>query len=108
MPPGQPTYLNGPNQTPTRSGDIFLRGGNLAIGSGGLTMRDNPKSFRVAYEDLEIGPVIGKGSTGAVLEAVHKPTGTRLALKVINIYDKGRRNQLIREICTLYDASCPR
>lgn len=71
-------------------------------------MRDNPKTFRVAYEDLEIGPVIGKGSTGAVLEAVHKPTGTRLALKVINIYDKGRRNQLIREICTLYDASCPR
>ena len=71
-------------------------------------MRNNPKTFRVAYEDLEIGPVIGKGSTGAVLEAVHKPTGTRLALKVINIYDKGRRNQLIREICTLYDASCPR
>lgn len=107
MPPGQ-SYPNGPNQTPTCLGDIFLRGGNLAIGSGGLAMRNNPKTFRVAYEDLEIGPVIGKGSTGAVLEAVHKPTGTRLALKVINIYDKGRRNQLIREICTLYDASCPR
>lgn len=45
-------------------------------------MRDHPKMFKVAYEDLEIGQVIGKGSTGAVLEAVHKPTGTRLALKV--------------------------
>ena len=37
---------------------------------------------QVAYEELEIGEVIGKGSTGAVVEAVHKPTGTRLALKV--------------------------
>ena len=89
--------------------NVFLRGGNrnLAIGASSLAMRDHPKMFKVAYEDLEIGSVIGKGSTGAVLEAVHKPTGTRLALKVINMFDKSRRSQLIREICTLYDAACP-
>ncbi|EKU20136.1 ser thr kinase [Nannochloropsis gaditana CCMP526] len=93
--------------------NVFLRGGcrqnrvGLAIGAGGLAMRDHPKTFRVAYEDLEIGKVIGKGSTGAVLEALHKPTGTRLALKVINVFDKSRRSQLIREIRTLYDAACP-
>jgi hypothetical protein len=36
----------------------------------------------VAYEDLEIGDVIGKGCSGIVVAAVHKPTGTPLALKV--------------------------
>jgi len=93
--------------------NVFLRGSGahvrvgLAIGARGLAMRDHPKMFTVAYEDLEIGAVIGKGATGAVLEAVHKPTGTRLALKVINMFDKSRRSQLIREICTLYDAACP-
>lgn len=38
--------------------------------------------FQVVYDDLEIGKVIGKGSAGVVLAAVHKPSGLRLALKV--------------------------
>jgi len=37
------------------------------------------------YDELEIGSVIGKGSTGVVLQAIHKPTGTRLALKVSGV-----------------------
>jgi len=24
------------------------------------------------------------------------------------MFDKGKRNQLIREVCTLYNANCPR
>lgn len=28
--------------------------------------------------------------------------------QVINLFDKSKREQLIREICTLYDAACPR
>lgn len=28
--------------------------------------------------------------------------------QVINIFDKSKRHQMIREICTLYNASCPR
>jgi hypothetical protein len=37
---------------------------------------------QVMYDELEIGDVIGKGSTGVVIAAKHKPTGTHLALKV--------------------------
>lgn len=38
--------------------------------------------------------------------AVHKPTGTPLALKVLNMYDKGKRDQLIKEVQALYNANC--
>lgn len=88
---------------------------------------------QLAYEDLEIGEVLGRGASSVVLHAMHAPTGTLLALKVeqiadelsclagsthealdcclrkvINLFDKSKREQLIREICTLYDAACPR
>lgn len=33
--------------------------------------------------------------------------GTPLALKVINLFDRSKREQLIREIVSLYDAQCP-
>lgn len=42
-----------------------------------------------------------------VLQGYHSTTGTPLALKVINMFDKSKREQLIREIDTLYDAQCP-
>jgi hypothetical protein len=70
-------------------------------------MRNNPKTFSLEYEDLDIGDTIGRGCSSVVLHAVHAPTGTPLALKVINMFDKSKRDQLIREICTLYDAECP-
>ena len=38
--------------------------------------------------------------------AVHQPTGTPLALKVLNMYDKGKRDQLIKEVQALYNANC--
>jgi mitogen-activated protein kinase kinase 3 len=41
------------------------------------------------------------------LHSIHEPTGTPVALKVINLFDKSKREQLIREIVTLYDAQCP-
>ena len=42
-----------------------------------------------------------------MLHGVHAPTQTLLALKVINLFDKSKREQLIREIVALYDADCP-
>ena len=55
------------------------------------------------------GGSVGKltSSTSVVLQATHGPTGTPLALKVINLFDRSKREQLIREIITLYDAQCP-
>lgn len=71
-------------------------------------MRNNPKTFTLEYNELDIGETIGRGCSSVVLHGIHKPTGTLLALKVINLFDKSKRDQLIREISTLYDAQCPR
>lgn len=88
------------------NGDVFIKD-NVAINATGIAMRDNPKKFTLLYEELRIGEMIGRGSSSVVLQGVHAPTGTALALKVINLFDRSKREQLIREICTLYDAQCP-
>ncbi len=79
---------------------------DIAIHSKGVEMRDRTKSFTVAPDELELGVVIGRGFSSYVQHAVHKPTGTLLALKVINAFEKVKRDQLVKEIKTLYDASC--
>lgn len=71
-------------------------------------MRNNPKTFTLLYDELDIGETLGRGCSSVVLHGYHAPTGTPLALKVINMFDKSKRDQLIREICILYDAQCPR
>jgi mitogen-activated protein kinase kinase 1 len=81
-------------------GDVFIKG-KLAINSTGIAMRDNPKTFTLLYDELEMGDIIGRGSSSVVLHGYHGPTRTLLALKVINMFDKSKREQLIREICTL-------
>ena len=78
---------------------------DIAIHSKGVEMRDRKKSFTVAPDELELGVVIGRGFSSYVQHAVHKPTGTPLALKVINAFEKVKRDQLVKEIKTLYDAS---
>ena len=70
-------------------------------------MRDNPKTFTLVYDEIEMGDMIGRGSSSIVLHGIHSPTNTPLALKIINLFDKSKREQLIREIITLYDAQCP-
>jgi mitogen-activated protein kinase kinase 1 len=88
------------------NGEVFIKD-NVAINSNGIAMRDNPKTFQLRYDELEIGQIIGRGSSSVVLHGVHAPTNTPLALKMINLFDKSKREQLIREIIALYDANCP-
>jgi len=88
------------------NGDVFIKD-NVAINSTGIAMRDNPKTFQLIYDELEIGQMIGRGSCSVVLHGVHSTTNMPLALKIINLFDKSKREQIIREITTLYDASCP-
>ena len=86
--------------------DVFVKG-DVCINSAGVAMRNNPKTFRLYYDQLEIGEMLGRGASSVVLHGYHRPTGTYLALKVINLLDKNKRDQLIREICSLFDADCP-
>lgn len=88
------------------NGDVFIKD-NVAINSTGIAMRNNPKTFILAYDELELGEIIGRGSSSVVIYGIHAPTGTPLALKIINLFDRSKREQLIREIVTLYDAQCP-
>ena len=64
-----------------KSGDFFMKD-KVAITSTGIAMQDNPKMFHLVYDEIEIGDMIGRGSSSIVLHGVHGPTGTPLALKV--------------------------
>lgn len=96
-----------PEESFIADGNVFVKD-NVAINATGIAMRNNPKTFTLVYEELEIGDMIGRGCSSVVLHGYHGPTGTPIALKVINMFDKSKRDQLIREIGMLYDAQCPR
>ena len=87
-------------------GDTFIKG-NVAITSTGVAMKNKEKTFTVVYEELEKGIVIGRGCSSVVLKSKHIPSNTPLALKVINMHNKGKREQMMREITALFDAQCP-
>ena len=54
----------------------------MSVTASGIAMRNNPKTFTLAYDEIEIGEMIGRGASSVVLHAIHGPTGTPLALKV--------------------------
>jgi len=85
---------------------VFIKG-DLAINRTGVRMAHRNKTFVVDASELQLGKIIGRGSSSYVQHAQHTPTGTQVALKVINMFDKGKRDQLMQEITTLYDAACP-
>lgn len=47
------------------------------------------------------GSTLGRGAAGRVYLAVHEPTGRKIAVKEINVYDQDKRNQLKKELVTL-------
>ena len=55
------------------------------------------------YDELAIGKVLGKGASSVVVGAVHSRSQARLALKVVNVFDKGKRQQLLQELTLLYN-----
>ncbi|CAN0009984.1 unnamed protein product [Pylaiella littoralis] len=84
---------------------VTFRTAGLEIHSRGVVKDGAEHQFSVMYEDLDIAEVIGRGSSSFVLRARHIGTDRPLALKVINLFDRGKRHQLINEINALYNAS---
>ncbi len=85
-------------------GSTFKRD-ELEIDETGMMMKDG--TFKeVHYDDLIIDRTLGKGASSYVQLVTSKSTGQRMALKVINMFDKGKREQLVKELRILYDASC--
>lgn len=82
--------------------------GKYAITHTGVIMKGTGRAFSVVPEELEWGgEVIGRGASGSVIRSRHTPTNTPLALKMINMYDKAKREQIIREINALFDSTSP-
>jgi serine/threonine protein kinase len=46
--------------------------------------------------------VLGKGNSSVVYKAIHVPSLTLVASKVLRIYDEGKRHQMVREMKSLY------
>ncbi|PXF46877.1 Mitogen-activated protein kinase kinase 3 [Gracilariopsis chorda] len=52
-------------------------------------------------KEFRTGPTIGTGAAGRVYIAEHVPSKRPMAMKVVNVYEKQRRNQLLKELETL-------
>eukprot|EP00286_Rhodomonas_abbreviata_P005660 CAMPEP_0181317590 /NCGR_PEP_ID=MMETSP1101-20121128/16552_1 /TAXON_ID=46948 /ORGANISM="Rhodomonas abbreviata, Strain Caron Lab Isolate" /LENGTH=314 /DNA_ID=CAMNT_0023424999 /DNA_START=564 /DNA_END=1505 /DNA_ORIENTATION=- len=59
--------------------------------------------------ELEEGTLGGRGASGNVRRAFHRPTSRVIALKSINVHDKSKRDQLMTELKVLMGANkaCP-
>ena len=66
-----------------------------------------PAVVGLRLQDLEMGDVLGKGASSIVRKALHTPSGTELAVKIVSVFDKGKRDQLLRELRTLYSSAFP-
>ena len=70
-----------------------------ALGDGGC--------FDVALDDLEILSLLGTGVSGVVHKVRHRPTGTILALKKVQMnVEEQARKQIIQELRTLHSTFC--
>lgn len=80
-------------------------------GIGGLASSDSDrllKGVKILLDDLEMTDELGQGASGIVRKAIHKPTGLVVAVKTINISDKGKRSQMVNELRSLTQSSqCP-
>ena len=56
------------------------------------TMRQvaRPYNTELRLQDLEMLEMLGKGASSMVRRALHKPSGTPLAVKIVNVFDKVR------------------
>jgi serine/threonine protein kinase len=54
-----------------------------------------------------LGDFIGSGASGSVHIATYKPNNIQIAVKSINLYDKGTRKQFKNDLRLLVDNECP-
>lgn len=88
----------------TAGSDAYVKG-NFAITSTGVVMKGTGRAFSVVPHELDWnGQIIGRGCSGYVMRSCHIPTKTPLALKLMNMLDKHKREQIMREINTLFDS----
>ena len=82
---------------------------NFAFGRNGITK--SPVSLgevsNLRLDDLQLGPILGRGNSSKVYLATHQPTGQPLALKVLQEdieHSQGSRHQVLAEVKTVFNA----
>lgn len=90
------------------SEDRVSSGRRAAGGRGSSRGSDGGGLFDIALDELEVLGTVGRGSSGSVQRALHKPSGNVLAVKVVqmNVQADVRKN-IIQELRTLHQSSCP-
>jgi hypothetical protein len=106
------------------------RGGGGVGGGGGFSLKITPPeakqmTFALATKnfnhdrlvggslhlenlaDFDIWEDIGQGACSVVKRAVHRDSGMPVALKQVDVYDTGKRHQLVNELNALRDAQHP-
>lgn len=103
---GKKTTFNvSPQGTTFNIGEFTINESGLSTNDGdsdsaGLAINGN--FGRYAMPDFcEIG-ALGNGASGVVVEAVHVPSLTVVALKMLPVYNKQKRQQVARELQVLY------
>mmetsp|Transcript_2295 Transcript_2295/g.6686 ORF Transcript_2295/g.6686 Transcript_2295/m.6686 type:complete len:356 (+) Transcript_2295:126-1193(+) len=85
---------------------------DFKLGKDGMTAVKGSGSskllgVKMRFDELDILEELGQGASGIVRKAVHKPTGTVVAVKTVNIVDAGKRKQMVNELRSLTAATCP-
>mmetsp|Transcript_16942 Transcript_16942/g.66082 ORF Transcript_16942/g.66082 Transcript_16942/m.66082 type:complete len:546 (+) Transcript_16942:189-1826(+) len=86
---------------------------DIRIGSKGLTVVEQGQgdvSYNgICLDDLEYSTeTLGAGSSGVVKQALHVPTGTLMAVKVMSLnLEEGERRKALQELRTLHKCNHP-
>lgn len=105
--PRQTLNINGlPNQSYlfTQSGTIFIDGFKDGIGKGGIV--DNGAELRAVKvpmrDRLLVLCRVGQGASSVVYKALDLIDMRIVALKMISVYERSKRRQMVRELNTLF------
>jgi len=74
--------------------------------SDGDSLEGVPRSLKrslmiSSLAELRTLKMLGAGANGRVNLSIHTPTGRQMAVKVVNVYDESKRNQILKELETL-------
>lgn len=87
-----------------------LRGGAMVDLSGlsaNATSSKRVAMGKLSSATLEQMGVLGRGASGQVVKSLHVPSMTVVALKSIDVSEKGRRDQFVHELFELDTLDCP-
>jgi hypothetical protein len=99
-----PKVILSPGRGTLQFGNIRIRENGISpvVSNGVDVPKDNMAIPVVRGVDfLEVG-ALGTGASGVVMEAVHVPTLTIVALKMLPVYNKEKRQHVSRELGVLY------